>query len=116
MLTPNYNRDWTKVITPDRHRTQFSAWCLLAMNILTTGNLSALDPYVIETWTNSEMLDINQDPLGVAGRALNVTRVPMTSTGLNYARVAECGGEPEDQIWNWNDPVPGFVRNPKTNT
>lgn len=44
------------------------------MNLLLTGNLTALDPYALETWTNEALIAINQDPLGLpAIRVDNVT-------------------------------------------
>jgi hypothetical protein len=37
---------------------------MLAMNLLMTGNLTALDPYALETWGNELLIAIDQDPLG----------------------------------------------------
>ena len=34
------------------------------MNLLLTGNLSAVDPYALETWGNPLVIAIDQDPLG----------------------------------------------------
>lgn len=39
--------------------------CVLASNLLMTGNLSAIDPFAIETWTNAEAIGVNQDPAGL---------------------------------------------------
>ena len=40
--------------------------CILAANLLMTGNLSAIDPFAIETWSNPEAIAVNQDPAGYA--------------------------------------------------
>ena len=40
-------------MSEQRHRSQFNAWAIMGMNILIVGNLSALEPYVLETWTNT---------------------------------------------------------------
>ena len=42
----------------------FSAWCVLGLNLVATGNLPLihqLDPFVTETWTNFEAIAVNQD-------------------------------------------------------
>ena len=102
-----------KAMTNARHRSQFNIWCVLALNLLLTGNLSALNEYVIETWSNEEMLAINQDPLGIAGVKLPHDTVLTVPTG---ASLAECGGEPDLQQWEYNGPLPGFLHNNVSNT
>ena len=103
-------------ITNARHRSQFGMWSMLAMNILLTGNMSALPSYVIETWTNTELLAVNQDPLGFAAVLLAQNATPLTEEVGGYppARVAECGGEPDLQHWGYNSPAPFFLRNSAT--
>eukprot|EP01060_Flectonema_neradi_P019261 TRINITY_DN2630_c0_g1_i1.p1 TRINITY_DN2630_c0_g1~~TRINITY_DN2630_c0_g1_i1.p1 ORF type:complete len:575 (+),score=87.19 TRINITY_DN2630_c0_g1_i1:47-1726(+) len=103
-----------KAITNVRHRSQFNLWCVLALNILLTGNLSALNSYVIDTWSNEELLAINQDPLGIAGVKLPVQT--SISSSLTKASVAECGGEPDQQKWVLNWGLPGFIHNDVSNT
>ena len=60
LLTPGMGKEANNNMTPDRFRTQFSAWSVLAFNILLVGNLSALDPFVLETWSNPEVVAVNQ--------------------------------------------------------
>lgn len=117
ILNSGLPQDDAHNITDVRHRSQFSAWSMLAMNILMTGNLSALNPYVIETWSNAEVLAVHQDPLGRAGFLL--ARYPgtnSTGTALLYtvAGVSECGGEPSLQVWLLNRPAAEFIYNPAT--
>lgn len=85
---------------------------MLAMNLLLVGNFSALNPFVMETWTNPEIIHINQDPLGQAAISLNVTIATNKETdttaqgsGGTYQRatMAECGGEPALQQWVMSD-------------
>lgn len=94
----------------NRTRSMYSAWCMLAMNLLLTGNFSALEPSTLETWSNPEILAINQDPLGQAAVRLNGSITgygSAASTSLyasdsqTYVRavMAECGGEPAAQQW-----------------
>ena len=75
------------------------------MNLLLVGNFSALNPFVMETWSNPELLSINQNMLGVAAVKLNATttNTPTTTTisaaADAAAHMAECGGEPANQQW-----------------
>jgi hypothetical protein len=50
LLTPGFSS-----MSNDNHRAQFSLYSIMAANLLMTGNLSALNDYVIETWTNKEV-------------------------------------------------------------
>ena len=55
----------------DRHEqiTHVSLWCLLAAPLLLGCDLSAMDDYTLALLTNSEVLAVDQDPLGrAAGR------------------------------------------------
>ena len=50
--------------TEARHRSQFLLWSVLGMNLVMTGNLPLihqLDPFVMETWANAEVIAVNQD-------------------------------------------------------
>lgn len=51
------------LMSNDRHRTQWSSWAVLGMNILLVGNYSALPSYVMETWTNVEVTMTHDDIL-----------------------------------------------------
>jgi alpha-galactosidase len=69
LLTPGYSNgklppDDPHFMTNARSRSMFSLWCTLGFNLLLTGNLTALNPFVIETWSNAEAIAINQDALG----------------------------------------------------
>ena len=49
--------------------------CVLALTIMLTGNFTGLNPEVLNTWSNPEVLAINQDPLGAPAYLLNATAV-----------------------------------------
>ncbi|MEP0764920.1 MAG: NPCBM/NEW2 domain-containing protein [Fimbriimonadia bacterium] len=56
-------------LTPNEQITHITLWCLLASPLLLGCDLSQLDKFTIDLLTNSEVLDVNQDPLGkAAGR------------------------------------------------
>jgi len=94
------------LMTRERHRSQFGLHCIFNANMLMTGNLSALDPYVLETWGNAEAIAVNQD---TSHTFLQLSLGSLDS--LNPARVAECGGEPSAQNWTFNAPASGFLTN-----
>ena len=51
----------SSLMSNDRHRSQFGLHCIFNANMLLTGNLSALDPFVLDTWGNAEAVAVNQD-------------------------------------------------------
>jgi hypothetical protein len=101
------------LMSKDRHRAQFGLHCIFNANMLMTGNLSALDPFVLATWGNPEAVAINQDtshtfiqlPFEGAAAAAPGAR------DLTPARVAECGGEPAAQNWTFGAPAAGYLSN-----
>ena len=102
------------LITPERHRAQFSLHCIFAANMLLTGNLSAASQYVLDTWGNAEAVAVNQDEAYVPYIVLPHTVSTSAQSGAyTQARLAECGGEPTLQIWNFSHPgfPPNFLYN-----
>eukprot|EP00730_Choanoeca_flexa_P007227 TRINITY_DN12298_c6_g3_i3.p1 TRINITY_DN12298_c6_g3~~TRINITY_DN12298_c6_g3_i3.p1 ORF type:complete len:553 (+),score=102.98 TRINITY_DN12298_c6_g3_i3:240-1661(+) len=111
LLTPGFGKT---PMTNVQHRAQFSLHSILAANMLMTGNLSALNGYVIETWTNKDAIAINQDSAGYPVLTMmieNTTSGNLTNLGYLPASLSECGGEPELQIWEYNNPLTGFLHN-----
>jgi hypothetical protein len=51
-------------LTVDEQYTHISLWCLLASPLLMGCDISQLDAFTLSLLTNSEVLDVNQDPLG----------------------------------------------------
>lgn len=100
------------LMSKDRHRSQFGLHCIFNANMLLTGNLSALDPYVLATWGNVEAVAINQDV------ANTFIQLPLDSTPplrFTPASVAECGGEPAGQTWKFNVPATDYLNNAANN-
>lgn len=119
MLTPGMGHGAENLMSNDRHRTQWSSWAVLGMNILLVGNYSALPSYVMETWTNVEVLAINQDVAGLP--AVDLSKIVAqqavaaaandTSPEYEAAKVQECGGEPTLQQWDIGVVEPGYISN-----
>lgn len=58
-------------LTPDEQYTQMSLWCLLAAPLLLSCDLVELDPFTLGLISNDEVIDIDQDPLGVAAKRVH---------------------------------------------
>lgn len=124
MLLPGMGSG-ANLISPERHRAQFSLHCIFAANMLLTGNLSAAPQYVMDTWGNAEAVDVNQDPVYVPYLVLPHTVsadagavVGAQSGAYVQARLAECGGEPSLQVWSFSHPgfPPAFLYNAAADT
>ena len=50
--------------TDAQARAQFTMWSLFPANLLISQNVLAWTPYALETYSNEELVAINQDPLG----------------------------------------------------
>ena len=98
------------LMTKARTRSQFSLYCVMGANLFMTGNLSLLDPFVLETWGNEAAININQDPLGLPHRVLPIDNHTITYSSVyssaavkagggdsRVVTITECGGEPSLQ-------------------
>ena len=52
-------------LTPDEQYTHMSLWAMLASPLLIGCDLARIDPFTKSLLTNDEVIDVNQDPLGV---------------------------------------------------
>ena len=50
--------------SPEQARTQFSLWAAMAAPLLIGSNMLGLSAFDLETYTNSEVIAVNQDTLG----------------------------------------------------
>ena len=57
---------WTQ-LTPDEQYTHISLWAILASPMLIGCDMNMLDEFTLSLLCNHEVLDINQDPLGIQG-------------------------------------------------
>lgn len=58
-------------LSPNEQYTHISLWCMLSAPLLLGCDLAALDDFTLNLLTNDEVLDINQDPLGIQAVAVN---------------------------------------------
>jgi alpha-galactosidase len=57
-------------LSPAFERIHFSLWCVLAAPLLVSANLETLSEDSLAVLTNRAMIAVNQDSLGVQGKAL----------------------------------------------
>jgi alpha-galactosidase len=57
-------------LTPNEQYTQVSLWSLLAAPLIFSGDMTRLDEFTLNLLTNDEVIDVDQDPLGKAGRRI----------------------------------------------
>jgi alpha-galactosidase len=55
-------------LTPNEQYSHVSLWCLVAAPLIFSGDITRLDEFTLSLLTNDEVIDVDQDPLGRAGR------------------------------------------------
>ena len=55
-------------LKPHEQLTQMTLWSLLAAPLLIGSDISELSPFALEVLSNSEVIEIDQDPLGIGAR------------------------------------------------
>ena len=54
-------------LSPNEQYSYMSLWCLMASPLFFSGDMSQLDEFTLNVLCNPEVIDIDQDPLGVQG-------------------------------------------------
>jgi alpha-galactosidase len=54
-------------ISEEQSRTQFSMWAVMASPLLIGANIFNMSAYTLETYSNAEVIAVDQDPLGQQG-------------------------------------------------
>lgn len=95
-------------VSPTQSRTQFSLWAVMAAPLIIGAKILDLSDFDLATYTNKEVIAIDQDPLGVQGTVIwencpvgstlphhqRVTRSLAPSAATGDAGVPEC-----QQVW-----------------
>ncbi len=55
-------------LTPDEQYSYMAMWSLMASPLFFSGDMAKLDPFTLNVLCNSEVIDVDQDPLGRQGR------------------------------------------------
>ncbi len=65
LIGNTYNGE--QMITETQGRAQFSMWAIMASPLLLSQDIANMSTYQFETYTNEEVIAVNQDPLGRSG-------------------------------------------------
>ena len=57
-------------LKPDEQMTQMTLWSLLAAPLLIGSDIAQLSPFTLDVLGNSEVIEIDQDPLGIGARRI----------------------------------------------
>jgi alpha-galactosidase len=64
-------------LTPSEQYSYMSMWCLMAAPLIFSGDMAKLDAFTLNVLCNSEVIDIDQDPLGKQARILRQNETEM---------------------------------------
>ena len=59
-------------LTPNEQYTHVSLWCLVAAPLIFSGDITRLDDFTLSLFTNDEVIEVDQDPLGKPGRRVAI--------------------------------------------
>eukprot|EP00486_Rosalina_sp_Unknown_P014819 CAMPEP_0201591164 /NCGR_PEP_ID=MMETSP0190_2-20130828/186176_1 /ASSEMBLY_ACC=CAM_ASM_000263 /TAXON_ID=37353 /ORGANISM="Rosalina sp." /LENGTH=337 /DNA_ID=CAMNT_0048048855 /DNA_START=148 /DNA_END=1158 /DNA_ORIENTATION=+ len=68
------------VITPAQSRAQFSMWAVMSSPLLISSDIRNISQYVLETYTNRLVIDVNQDPAGKQGYRVQGGNLALNAT------------------------------------
>ena len=60
-------------LTPNEQYSYMSMWSLMAAPLIFSGDMGKLDPFTLNILCNSEVIEVNQDPLGRQGKVIRET-------------------------------------------
>jgi alpha-galactosidase len=72
-------------LPPTQSRTMFTMWCVMtAPLLLGSSNFDAFD---LQTYTNKELIAVNQDPLGIQGKRIKGTNLTFSAGPMDDSHV-----------------------------
>jgi len=86
------------IITELQSRFQFSMWAVLAAPLVLSTNIRMLSEYMLDTYTNTEVIAVDQDPLGKQGIRL-VGNALDPNSGNIYNNINVWGRPLADKSW-----------------
>jgi alpha-galactosidase len=88
LLSSDHNGN--SALTELQSRAQFSMWAIMASPLIISGNIRQMSPYTLETYTNHEVIAVDQDVLGKQGKRINGGFLNETNTNI-WARQLKDG-------------------------
>jgi alpha-galactosidase len=99
---------WLHSLAPNEQLTHLSLWSLLAAPLLIGSDLSKLDPFTLDALSNDEVIDVDQDPLGIQGNRsakngdLEVWAKPLSDGSLAVG-LFNRGSDAKAVVAQWSD-------------
>jgi hypothetical protein len=86
------------------YRTHFSLWAITKAPLIIGCDIRNMSAATVSTLTNSEVIAVNQDPLGVQGKkvAFASAQSPNASSGVIAATCLSSGMDPKRYQWTYN--------------
>jgi hypothetical protein len=111
------------IVTEQQSRAQFTMWAILMAPLLLSQNVRNMTQMNMQTYSNREVIAVNQDVKGrqgqrFAGNDISLARtfgddgIPVTAQPcMSNNAAGNVNGVPTSQQWQWNVTAPGFVTN-----
>ncbi len=61
-------------LTPSEQYSYMSLWCLMASPLFFSGDMTRLDEFTLNILCNPEVIEINQDPMGIQGHPIIINK------------------------------------------
>lgn len=92
--------------TDEQARAQFTMWSIFPANLLISQNVLAWSDYALETYSNAELIAINQDPLGSPAYRIVGNDLPFPCSGAPTAIASviavPCNANDPSQVWSYD--------------
>jgi alpha-galactosidase len=96
-------------ITEIQQRTQFNMWAVMSSPLLLSSNVRNMSAFTLETYSNKEVIAVNQDPIGRQGIRLFGSDLAPSNNNLPPAHVTACNSSSKSQQWEWNLLMSGLL-------
>lgn len=94
-------------LSPNEQYAFFSLWCLLAAPLFYSGDVTRLDEFTLNILCNPELIEVDQDPLGITGRVIWINddvfvMVKPLEDGSRAVGLFNMGEFPAEVVLNWS--------------
>jgi len=95
-------------LSPNEQYAFFSMWCLLAAPLFYSGDMTRLDPFTLNILCNPELIEVDQDPLGLCGKVHRIDEnlfllIKPLADGSRAVGLFNQGEFPAETTLEWRD-------------
>lgn len=98
-------------VTDQQGRAQFSMWAIMAAPLLMSSNVRNLTAFQLETYSNVEVIAVDQDILGRPGQRLVGGDLSGGGSDTTPTTLQTCVDNSPAQQWSFNTPATGYMQN-----